>query len=332
MEKSDIGRTDGFVAGSDAVRENLGMSGMRLSHEYEKRIAFLCDMADNVYSRLCNAAEDDVFLCCTDDNVRRTYAEAMSMFRADTRDADAVNFHDVAFRSGLLSRADRYFVCKKTVEKTGRKYTAENFGQVLFGDCPALSPANRKIAFVRNMQSGKAFECFAKYVFGAMTAYRDSFALACESVADGECSYGILPLRNSVDGRLGAFYKMLDKHELGVLLCCDIVNKSGDVTRYALVYARNGILSAHGDLKLECRISFENPADISGLTEMAEFFGIAVDSIDGVSDGRGGAGKSFSVCFSLSGPDVAGFIFCLQSEYPQVLPIMLYTQTEGAEC
>ena len=332
MEKTDIGKADGFVAGSDAMNENLAANGLRLSHEYEKRLAFLCDMADSVYSRLCDAAEDDIFLCCTDDEVRRAYSEAMSAFCASRRDADEVNAHDIIFRSELLSRADRYFICKRIMRKTGVKYTAENLGSVLFGECPALSPANRKIAFVRNVQSGKAFECFAKYVFGAMTAYRDSFALACESVADGECSYGILPLRNSVDGRLSAFYKMLDKHELGVLLCCDIENKSGDVTRYALVYARNGIISARGAMKLECRISFENPADISGLMEMADFFDIPVDSVDSVNDGRGGTGRSFSVCFTLAGADVAGFIFCLQSEYPQVLPIMLYTQIEGAEC
>jgi len=272
----------------------------------------------------------DLFLSCSEDAVRRAYLDTLGLPLSGETDADEINRHDTDFRGDFFIRSDRYFICKKMIEMTGVKYTQKNLGQVLFGDCPDLSPKDRKIAFVRNIQSGKAFECFARYVFGAMTAYRDSFALACESVADGDCAYGILPLRNSVDGRLSAFYKMLDKHELGVLLCCDIDNQNGDTTRYALVYARNGVMSARGTLKLECRISFDDPADIGGICEMARFFGVTVDTIDSITDGHGGSGSSFAVCFSLEGEDAAGFIFCLQMEYPQILPIALYTQIEGA--
>ena len=331
LENSRLENVAPNAGANEIVNENLKTNLLGISHETEKRLAYLSDLANVLYPQLCDAAEGDVFLSCTEDAVRRAYMNALSMPLSDETDADEVNKHDAAFRSDLLLRSDRYFLCKKMVEMTGAQYTQKNFAQVLFGDSPDLAPKDRKIAFVRNIQSGKAFECFAKYVFGAMTAYRDSFALACESVADGDCTYGILPLRNSVDGRLSAFYKMLDKHELGVLLCCDIENQNGDTTRYALVYARNGVMSARGSLKLECRISFEDPADIGGITEMARFFGVETDSIDSVTDGRGGTEPSFAVCFSLDCENAAGFIFCLQMEYPQVLPIALYTQIEGAK-
>lgn len=330
MEKSMLDTVAVSAGEEDIVNENLRENLLGISHETEKRFAYLCDLANVLYPRLCDAAEGDLFLSCAEDAVRRAYLDTLGLPLSGETDADAANRRDTDFRGDFFLRSDRYFLCKKMMEMTGMKYTQKNFGQVLFGDCPDLSPMDRKIAFVRNIQSGKAFECFARYVFGAMTAYRDSFALACESVADGDCAYGILPLRNSVDGRLSAFYKMLDKHELGVLLCCDIENQNGDTTRYALVYARNGVMSARGTLKLECRISFDDPADIGGICEMARFFGVTVDTIDSITDGHGGSGSSFAVCFSLEGEDAAGFIFCLQIEYPQILPIALYTQTEGA--
>lgn len=315
----------------DIVSENLRENLIDISHDTEKRLAYLSDLASALYPRLCDAAGGDLFLSCADEAVRRAYFEGLGVPLSGETDADAINRHCTELRGEFFLRSDRYYLCKKMMRMAGQTYTHENFERVLFGDCPELAPKDRKIAFVRNVQSGKAFESFARYVFGAMTAYRDSFALACESVADGDCAYGLLPLRNSVDGRLSAFYKMLDKYELGVLLCCDIENQNGDTTRYALVYAKNGVISAHGTLKLECRASFDDPAEVSGLCDMARFFGVTVDTIDSITDGHGGIGASFAVCFELEGEDAAGFIFCLHMEYPQILPIALYTQIEEAK-
>lgn len=325
---------DGTAFGNgktDVIRENLTENTEAGTAETEKRLAFLCDCADEMTDRLCHEAEGDLFLHGTDENIRRTYRALYEDMIASSPAYEAANEASVSFRSRFSGRADSYFLCKRIIENLGKVYTGRDATQLLFGECRDFAGQSRKIGFMHNLQTGRAFECFARSVFGALTDYHDSFALSCEAVTEGECTYAILPLRNSVDGRLTSFYKMLDKYELGILLCTDIENQNGDVARYALVCSGQGFLPASGTVKFECRITLDSCAELASVSEMADFFGVTLDSVDAVPNGRTEQGGMFAFCFSFENAPLAPFLFCLQMEYPQLMPTGLYTLVKGAK-
>lgn len=90
-----------------------------------------------------------------------------------------------------------------------------------------------------NRLSSQAADRFSSLFSSAATLPAESFSEVCERVAGGECDFGIIPIENTTDGRISAFYKMLDRHELRICAVCDIEDVESDTqTRLALVGLR----------------------------------------------------------------------------------------------
>lgn len=123
MEKSMFDTVAASAGEDDIVNENLRDNLLGISHETEKRFAYLCDLANALYPKLCDAAEGDLFLSCSEDAVRRAYLDTLGLPLSGETDADEINRHDTDFRGDFFLRSDRYFICKKMIEMTGVKYT-----------------------------------------------------------------------------------------------------------------------------------------------------------------------------------------------------------------
>lgn len=97
--------------------------------------------------------------------------------------------------------------------------------------------AHSKISFVKNKYADSAFEIFSRSVANAKPNYASSFKESCEDVTDGRCEFCILPIANSLDGRLMSFYSLLDRYELKI---CEIASVEDEDSSQSVFYARIG--------------------------------------------------------------------------------------------
>ena len=65
--------------------------------------------------------------------------------------------------------------------------------------------------------------------------HSESFTAVCESISSDDV-LGVIPMINSTDGRLMAFYRLLDKYDLKINATHNVENPNGDgFTKFALV-------------------------------------------------------------------------------------------------
>ena len=98
-------------------------------------------------------------------------------------------------------------------------------------------PKEARIAYWgANRHSAVALERFSQLFEKTNPTLAQSFSDVCEMVGDMESDFGVVPIENSFDGRLGSFYRMLDKNELKIIAVCNIEDDAGESsTRFALV-------------------------------------------------------------------------------------------------
>ena len=139
-----------------------------------------------------------------------------------------------------------------------------------------------KIALVRNRYNERAYECFENLVIGAKPYYASDFAEACDSVYNGQCSYCILPLENSANGRLFGFYSLMDRYDLKI---CSIAEMDGsnasETVRYALVGRSlpRGIAKASA-YALEFSLTRADGGQMSDLLSAASILGATLERVD----------------------------------------------------
>lgn len=132
------------------------------------------------------------------------------------------------------SVSDRAFFCARIAKHPYHGKRLSESGS--FGKAEVSAPGSHgRITFVRNRYTEKAFSLFSYAVIGAKSSYAASFPEACEAVYDNRCEFCILPIENTENGRLFAFYAMLDRYELRICAACDLENDNDSVIRYALI-------------------------------------------------------------------------------------------------
>ena len=124
--------------------------------------------------------------------------------------------------------------------------------------------------------SSHGYESFSKLFSSVEKITVESFAEVCDTVANQTWTFGILPIENTIDGRLAAFYKMLDRNELKICAICDMEDSEADVvTRLALI--SKNLCAFGGDFTRHVEFSLV----VSDPTKRAELLGV-VKKIGGV--------------------------------------------------
>lgn len=121
-----------------------------------------------------------------------------------------------------------------------------------FPTCPASAPI--ALWGVHSI-SRVGYERFSALFHSVEKISLESFAEVCDFVSDQSEAFGIVPLENTTDGRLAAFYKMLDRSELKICAVCDVEDPDTDtVTRLALIskvpYSFEGDFFRHMEFSL----------------------------------------------------------------------------------
>lgn len=191
--------------------------------------------------------------------------------------------------------------------------------QVLFGlnETPTAG-SHGKIAYVRNRYNERAFENFSELLRSPKPFYVSDFSEACEAVFNGQCSYCILPIENTENGRLFGFYSMLDRYELKI---CATVSIDGEDSFEAVRFALVGRTALRVPAKasayaLEFCLTRENGSRLSYLLEGAECFHATPQKIDFLPLEYDQRVYRIFFTFALPFSEAAAFGLYLSLEYP----------------
>ena len=235
---------------------------------------------------------------------------------------------DAACLSEYSNRFENLYLCKSISLFDGGAYSEKDVVRWISDSERELpnTSGDKKVSFVRGNQSGRAFERFARFVPGVLAEYEEDFKSACEAVACGESTYAIVPVENSLDGRLNSFYRLIEKYALSIVLSADIVSDDGESsTRFALVYKNFEIINLRGSHMFECRITFGHQRELGNIILTADYFGAEICKIYSLPLSSGGRENSFGIIFGIDGADLAGFFCYLLLEYPQFSSVGIYT-------
>lgn len=241
--------------------------------------------------------------------------------------------------SGILARysdalgectgAQRLTLCREIVAR--KKGSPELRRLLSIGDSSAaLAGTHGKITFPKNKYNDAAFERFSQRINGAKAIYSASINAACEAVADGSCEFCILPVENSLEGKLFSFYALLDRYELKICAACDLEAEEDSHIRYALVCrgyrepSERTVKSAPYLLDLLLLDSGEEL--LCELLEVARLCKAELISVDTRPVPYDAQSKKLLLSFRLHGND--GLLFCgfLPMNYDGYTPIGLYRE------
>lgn len=180
------------------------------------------------------------------------------------------------------------------------------------------SRAVGKISYMRNKFTEKAFDKFAKVIDDAKLSHADSFEGSCMDVYNGICEYCILPTENSSDGKLSAFYKLIEKYDLHI--AASTVIQDEETSTIVSLLSRDIDFLKFGDTAksrmLEIGMTCADTSDIEGIISFATAYGLFLSRIDSK---KSGDGLTFTLLFSADGVQIRSIeilTLCLSSIYP----------------
>ena len=166
-------------------------------------------------------------------------------------------------------------------------------------------PDNCSVTYLKNTFSDEAYNAFSAFLKNSRVAYSDSFTDVCESVYYNKSDACILPIENSDEGRLPGFDGLIRKYELKIVMTCNIDDKDGHFTKFALL--------SKSQFKAEVpeKLSFDRFFKISvrptpgirlrDVLLLAGYFGEEINKIDSIPEYYSENGYVFDLTFCGNG-------------------------------
>ena len=308
------------------VEKNLRRTALSMSGALEKSFAHLHEQARAIACEITRQTgqKDILRAVMTSDEAARIYRESF-LYGRDEAFFGKVNGDREPYFSRWKNRFFKYYLCGILAERT----SLASFADLLPFICgePAAFPtgAERTVAFLRNGQAMRAFECFARLLDGVSAVYENNFLNACESVYTERATFAIIPIRSTADGRLNSFYRQIEKYSLSIVMTCDVDSDDGEnTTTFALVYKDFLFKEAEGEAVYECKITFDDLNLIADIADAAAYYGAALYSVEALPLPFSGRTNAFSLVFGLRDADYKGLFSYLALEYPQTAAIGIY--------
>lgn len=229
--------------------------------------------------------------------------------------------------AGKCTMQDRLLLCREIV--SNKRISSDIRKMIAIGDSTnALAGTHGKIAFPKNKYNDAAFEIFASKINSAKAIYSPSINSACEAVADGSCEFCILPIENSLEGKLLSFYALLDRFELKICAACDIDSDGDSNIRYALV-CRGCREPSERLLKgsfyvFEFFLLDSGEELLGDLLNAAKICSAELLSLDSRPVPYDAQSKKFLLSFRVTGAGALLFRSFLQMNYDGCTPVALY--------
>ncbi len=174
-----------------------------------------------------------------------------------------------------------------------------------------------RTAFVSGGGADAALEMFRRR-FKLTPMPVERISAACDVVLDGDADYCILPLKNSRDGRLRSFYRMIDVYDLKIT-AVGTVGTDENVTKYALCGRSVApLFRSPGFIELSAPA---NGNEALLITEAARETGLAISEISFTPSERDG--EIYSFVFR-AGDDFRPFILYMNVYHPHYTLMGMY--------
>ncbi len=190
----------------EIFQKNFDRVRIQASSAAEKGFAHLHEMAALIARMIREETGDADILRAVirSDEAGRIYREAF-LFEESEAHFALVNREEERFFKWQIEHFSRLYLCR-SIAGSGKSHQASDLNTLFFGGSADIPSGNdRKIAFLRNHQAFRAFECFAKTLGGVSVLYENNFQNACEAVEMGQATYAIIPIYSTSDGRLNSF-------------------------------------------------------------------------------------------------------------------------------
>ena len=308
------------------VEKNLKRTSLALSASMEKCFSHLCEQARAAVREIVReTGQTDILRAVlTSDEAVRIYRERV-LYETDGPLFAEINQNEAPYFRRALHRFFRLYLCS-AIAGFGEDPSLARLSPMVCGESVPIPEGKEKtVAFLRNVQASRAFEAFAGSLGGVSAVYENNFLNACESVYTGQATYAIIPIYSAADGRLGSFYRQIEKYELSIVFTCDIDSDDGEnTTTFALVYKDRLYPEAEGEPLYECKITFDEPDRLADIADAASYFGVTIRSLDALPAVYSGRTNAFAIVFGLQNADIGGFFTYLALEYPQTAAIGIY--------
>ncbi len=116
----------------------------------------------------------------------------------------------------------------------------------------------------------------------ATPLFCQGFTHVCEEIFSGNAAFGILPLEDSVEGKLFRLYEQIEQFELHIACTTDVaLEANGKTVRAALLYKNEPPHKIpNGTHTLECLVFEETPHSLTDLLSVAEALGLSLRRVD----------------------------------------------------
>lgn len=285
----------------DSVRENLLELNKRGSILNEQRSILVSELADSIIGEFGSDAPD-------------------AMYREFQRALDFANISDRLIFS----------------EKLAAHYHPKDLTRLLLssdGEGLIRAGTHGKISYIRNRYNDEAYARFSSVIPHAKPLFFSDFEECCEAIASGESEFTILPLEDSVDGKMFGFYSLLDRYALKIAYVCNVEREDNSKNiKYALA-GKYFHLSHLEKTKKDIARTFEFTMTQSPSTNLLDLYS-AVQTFNALENrissvylpyGDNLARFYHSVTISKK-TDFLPFLLFLSLEYPDYTPIGIYRE------
>jgi len=308
------------------VEKNLKRTSLSLSGALEKSFAHLRDQATAIADEIFHQTgqQDVLRAILTSDEAAHIYKESF-LYGAKEPFFARINQKEEPYFKRVKDRIFKYYLCG-VLARISELRSLPDLISIVCGEAADFPAGKEKtVAFLRNAQAMRAFECFAKPLLGVSAVYESNFLNACESVYTGHATFAIIPIYSTADGRLNSFYRQIEKYELSIVMTCDIDSDDGEnTTTFALVYKDRLYADIDGEPVYECKITFDDLDMIADIADAASYYGAHLYSMEAIPDAFSGRTNAFSIALGLQNADFEGLFCYLALEYPQTAAIGFY--------
>ncbi len=288
---------------------NLAGSDAALSALLEKRLAHIGDLAE----LLCDeAGEEEIFF--RDEAFAARYRALTCRPPVPTA---PVNRERVAVWEKGLSAVERALLLCRLCDLLGIRGLR---GMGTFFDDPS-DDGSETVSYVRSSYADTAYRALAAEMADPKVLYAHEFSEACENVYYGRSAFCLLPVENTVDGRLAGFRSLMIKYGLKTVRVVRVKDDSLDgSTLFALLKRGVTVPDTEKPCFLEIRVKTE---DLPVLLASGEACGMKAVEMTRVPNRR----HHYDIVFAIGPEGVCGFLSLLHLEYPGFLPTGVFGES-----
>lgn len=312
----------------DVISDNMSRTDETISHGLEMRIAHLKDLSA-VFSeelRLATDYEDVMDAVCLGEEVPGLYEEKISFVPGNS--FGQANEGEYGYYKTRMADSDKIRFAK-LLSDISSKNRPEDIIKWLSGEEPKGFDGNARIATTTGKQINEAFKFFATKFENCTPVESDNFFDVCEAVSKGEADYGIIPVSNTIDGRLSAFCSFIEKAQLYIVMTTLVDSSDGENTTEFAMVSSSMKIDTDGEKCFRIRITLDEYSDLDKIFSCAIFNGAKIQRTDILPQSVAGRENSLDIILDVTSTDLRAIICYLKLNFPQFTTLGIYSVNGG---